>query len=114
MPDEASKDFFRSCMVKLNRALIIRRFFETEATGVKNISDLVLKYLIHVPLRHGVRSLKQILSTSELGRSKVFHPHNLPPQEVLRLHVKDYKEAKGDPLGPFFAERGGCQMMDEE
>ncbi len=94
MTTDVQNDPEASAPAKLVRALIIRRFLkeineDSPLGGIKKISEELLTYLIHVPLRHGVRSLRQILKASDFARSQVLSVHNLPPADVLCLHVND-------------------------
>ncbi len=70
----------------LVRAVMIRTFLRK--TPVEAISREVLAYLLHVPLQHGVRSLKQLVNNSELSRTRIFRSYHMPPEDVLALHVK--------------------------
>jgi hypothetical protein len=104
---ETNDDRSQDDPAKLVRALIIRRLLKEQRKDkrsecLENISEEVLAYLTHVRLRHGVRSLKQILAASELGRTRAFTLHNLPPTDVLCPHVED-DETDPNPVERFLS-----------
>jgi hypothetical protein len=93
---------------KLVRALVIRRLLQdisekARPTDIKSISEDLLAYLIHTPLRHGVRSLRQIIKASEFKRSENLAVYNLPSRDVLCLHV-DGKTADDNPVKDFLSQ----------
>lgn len=91
--DESIK---RDDPAKLVRAIAIRRFLNLERHKerlgkIKSISQEVLAFLLHVPLRHGMRSLERIITASELSKTTCFQIFHLAPLDVLQLHVDESK-----------------------
>ena len=80
---------------KLTRAILIRIYLR-EHNSIRLISKDVLAFLLHVPLQHGARSLKQIIKASALRDTEVYSRWHLPSIDVLRLHIQDLKKDFGD------------------
>jgi len=87
----------------IRRALLLRSFLERYSkdsvidpfTGVAGISPGVLAGLLRVKeYKHGARSLEAVVSLSHLGRSRWFGLAELPPREVLEIHVSADFSAK--------------------
>ena len=55
--------------------------------------------MLHVPLQHGARSLKQIIKASALRDTEIYSRWHLPSIDVLRLHIKDLKKKSEDEKG---------------
>lgn len=73
----------------LNRALTLRR----DLKKVKRVHRGVIEMLLTAPLRHGMRSLKAIVTASSLSKTKEFLPIHLPPHSVLDHHLGDTQAA---------------------
>lgn len=71
---------------ELTRAIIIRTKLK-ELKKLKSIEGDVLFYLLHVPLKHGVRSLEKIINASEISKANRFSAIYLPSKDVLQIHV---------------------------
>lgn len=90
---------------KLLRANLIRSFLEKD-TKVRKVELAVIAYLSHVPLRHGSRSLRQIIQASALDRTDRFGLIHLPSENVLKLHTKSDDSTGMDVVHPrFFVQR---------
>ncbi|CAK4034026.1 Hypothetical predicted protein [Lecanosticta acicola] len=80
-------------MFSIRRALMLRqmlkgKFPHLDKNGMIKIDEAVLHALLLVPsLKHGLRSLDKILSTSRLSGRFKFDVSALPPEEQIQLHV---------------------------
>lgn len=79
-------------MFTIRRAMMLRQmlkqsFPHLEVNGQIKIDEAVLHALLLVPLRHGLRSLEKIISTSRLSGRTKFDIAALPPEEQIQLHV---------------------------
>lgn len=85
-----SKSINKPHPARLTRAILMRRFLAEELyENINSIEENVLAYLLHVPLRHGVRSLKKIIEASTLDKTTVFRLSHLPSADVLGPHVHE-------------------------
>jgi hypothetical protein len=73
----------------LNRALAVRRNLKVE-----RLDYGVMTMLLTAELRHGMRSLETIITSSSLSRTKIFLPRHLPPDSVLEHHLVNVSDAK--------------------
>jgi hypothetical protein len=70
------------------RHMLMQKYSQLEVNGTIKIDDAVLHALLLVPsLKHGLRSLDKILSTSRLSNKRKFDVSALPPEEQIQLHV---------------------------
>jgi len=95
--------FTKSDLAKLNRAILLRSYLG-EQERVKSIAQDVLAYLLHVPLVHGARSLKRIITASDLRRTSIFQAFHIPPVDVLQLHVDKPITDTEEPVQEFLKE----------
>lgn len=71
---------------RVNRAVLLRSYLRK--TRVRRIELEVLAFLLHVPLRHGARSLEQLVKECSLDGAEYFRSFHLPSKHVLELHVE--------------------------
>jgi hypothetical protein len=94
-------------IARLTRAILLRHYLSDDRfQHIKQVEEEVIAYLLHVPLKHGIRSLEKIIDASALDKTTIFRVSHLPFEDVLKLHTEQpdvktfHKDLKGVSPGP--------------